>query len=247
MNTIEQRIDDWIEAHRAEELAFLSALVKTPSEVIPPVGSEAACQALVEEGYRAAGAGVDVFSPIDVPGLREHPALSRRMGRRSAQPGRAAGGGWGFPWDRGRAVYPLFRACRYRAGRQPERLERSRAVQRSHQGRETLRTRQLGHEMGHRRRALCGSLRPGMRERPARGYPPGERPGRGIWRFARHAGLQVEGLQRRYRDQCRTDQHDHRAGSPRRHGLEADLERRPRQGFRRAENHQPGAQAGQSD
>jgi acetylornithine deacetylase len=74
MQTIEQRIDDWIASHRDEELAFLSTLVKTPSEVVPPVGGEAACQALVANGYRAAGAGVDVFSPIDVPGLREHPA-----------------------------------------------------------------------------------------------------------------------------------------------------------------------------
>ena len=73
---VERRIDDWIDAHREEELAFLSTLVQTASEVIPPVGSEAACQALVEKGYRAAGAGVDVFSPMDVAGLREHPVYN---------------------------------------------------------------------------------------------------------------------------------------------------------------------------
>lgn len=76
MQTKEKHIDDWINAHREEELAFLSTLVKTSSEVRPPVGSEAACQALVEEGYRAASAGVDVFFPLDVPGLREHPAYN---------------------------------------------------------------------------------------------------------------------------------------------------------------------------
>jgi acetylornithine deacetylase len=71
--TLDERIDTWVERHRDDLLGFLSALVRTPSVVRPPVAGELACQQLVETAYREAGATVDVFSPVDVPGLREHP------------------------------------------------------------------------------------------------------------------------------------------------------------------------------
>jgi acetylornithine deacetylase len=69
------RIDEWVTAHQGEILGFLSRLVQTPSEVCPPRGGELACQQVVEAAYREAGAAVDVFTPDEVPGLREHPAF----------------------------------------------------------------------------------------------------------------------------------------------------------------------------
>jgi acetylornithine deacetylase len=66
-------IDAWVERHTSALLEFLSALVQTPSVVRPPAAGELACQRLVEAAYREAGAEVDVFSPSDVPGLRQHP------------------------------------------------------------------------------------------------------------------------------------------------------------------------------
>ena len=69
-----ERIDTWVVDHQDELFNFLCRLVQTPSEVKPPVGSEQACQRIVEQAYRTACDRVDVFDPIDVPGLREHPA-----------------------------------------------------------------------------------------------------------------------------------------------------------------------------
>src|SRR3954452_8362332 len=68
-----ERIDAWVERHTSALLEFLSALVRTPSVVRPPAAGELACQRLVEGAHREAGAEVDVFSPSDVPGLRQHP------------------------------------------------------------------------------------------------------------------------------------------------------------------------------
>ncbi|HEU0113784.1 MAG TPA: M20/M25/M40 family metallo-hydrolase [Thermomicrobiales bacterium] len=70
---VNDRIDAWVDQHQDALLGFLAELVRTPSVTRPPTASEAACQRLVAAAYRDAGAEVDVFSPADVPGLREHP------------------------------------------------------------------------------------------------------------------------------------------------------------------------------
>jgi acetylornithine deacetylase len=70
------RIDAWVEAHQAEIVSFLSRLVQIPSEVLPPRGSERAYQEFVAGAFRHAGAEVDIFTPDDVPGLRQHPAFN---------------------------------------------------------------------------------------------------------------------------------------------------------------------------
>jgi len=69
-----QHVDHWILDHQNELLKFLSHLVQIPSEVKPPVGNELACQRFVEQAYRSVCDKVDVFNPLDVPGLREHSA-----------------------------------------------------------------------------------------------------------------------------------------------------------------------------
>ena len=68
-----QQIDDWVETHKDELIKFLQQLVQIPSESLPPEGHEAAAQEFVANAFRQAGADVDVFDPIDVPGLTEHP------------------------------------------------------------------------------------------------------------------------------------------------------------------------------
>jgi acetylornithine deacetylase len=66
-------IDAWINSRREELVALMAHLVQTQSQVRPPAGSELECQRLVEAEFRRAGAEVDVFTPTDVPGLRNHP------------------------------------------------------------------------------------------------------------------------------------------------------------------------------
>jgi acetylornithine deacetylase len=70
---VNERNDAWVAEQTPALLEFLAELVRTPSVTRPPEVGEAACQRLVEAAYRDAGAEVDVFSPADVPGLREHP------------------------------------------------------------------------------------------------------------------------------------------------------------------------------
>lgn len=67
------RIDEWVTDHRQELVELLSLLVKTRSDVRPPHGGEADCQAVVEDAFRRAGLEVDVFDLEAVEGLLEHP------------------------------------------------------------------------------------------------------------------------------------------------------------------------------
>jgi acetylornithine deacetylase len=71
----DDQIDAWVKIHQADLIEFLSHLVQIPSEACPPGGNELECQRFVEQAYRAAGAEVDVFTPDEVPGLREHPGF----------------------------------------------------------------------------------------------------------------------------------------------------------------------------
>ncbi len=68
-----EHIDEWVKDNRSQLLEFLSELVRTPSVVSPPLAGELECQRIVEAAYRRSGSEVDVFSPSEVPGLREHP------------------------------------------------------------------------------------------------------------------------------------------------------------------------------
>jgi acetylornithine deacetylase len=61
--------------HQVELLEFLSKLVQIPSESCPPGGNELECQKFVEQAFQSAGAVVDVFTPDQVPGLRQHSAF----------------------------------------------------------------------------------------------------------------------------------------------------------------------------
>jgi len=72
---LDQAVNEWVADRQDELLGFLSSLVQISSEVYPPQGNELACQRFVEAAYRNAGAQVDVFTPDEVPGLREHPAF----------------------------------------------------------------------------------------------------------------------------------------------------------------------------
>jgi acetylornithine deacetylase len=56
-----------------EIIAWLTRLVRFPSENRPPDGAEGEAQAFVADECRQAGLAVDVFAPTDVPGIQSHP------------------------------------------------------------------------------------------------------------------------------------------------------------------------------
>jgi acetylornithine deacetylase len=71
---LEDAIDDWIRARADELLSTAQALVRIPSENLPPTGGERDAQRFLAEQLRELGAEVDLFTPLDVPGLTEHEA-----------------------------------------------------------------------------------------------------------------------------------------------------------------------------
>ena len=64
----------WVDAHRSDVVGMAQSLVRIPSENKQPHGSEKACQMFVAETMRDLGCRVDVFTPLEVAGLTEHPA-----------------------------------------------------------------------------------------------------------------------------------------------------------------------------
>lgn len=64
----------WVAAHQADVIGLAQALVRIPSENKQPHGAEKACQMFVVDFLRGLGCRVDVFNPLDVVGLTEHPA-----------------------------------------------------------------------------------------------------------------------------------------------------------------------------
>lgn len=71
---MDDAIDRWVADHAGEVVATAQALVRIPTENRPPRGDELAGQCFLEHRLRELGAEVDVFTPDDVPELREHPA-----------------------------------------------------------------------------------------------------------------------------------------------------------------------------
>jgi acetylornithine deacetylase len=67
-------IDAWVSEFADGIVATAQSLVRIPTENRPPRGNELAGQRFVEERLRELGAEIDVFTPEDVPELREHPA-----------------------------------------------------------------------------------------------------------------------------------------------------------------------------
>jgi len=64
---------DWTEAHKQNLTELARSLIALPSENKPPHGSERACQLFVADVMRDLGCRVDVFTPLEVPGLTAHP------------------------------------------------------------------------------------------------------------------------------------------------------------------------------
>ena len=65
---------EWVAAHRSDIVGMAQSLVRIPSENKQPHGSEKACQMFVADFMRDLGCRVDVFTPLEVEGLTEHPA-----------------------------------------------------------------------------------------------------------------------------------------------------------------------------
>lgn len=95
-------IDAWVSEFADEIVATAQSLVRIPTENRPPRGDELAGQRFVEERLRELGAEIDVFTPEDVPELREHPAYfptidgaPRELAERPDVVGTFRGGGGG--------------------------------------------------------------------------------------------------------------------------------------------------------
>ncbi len=75
----DDEIDAWMTDHADEIIEFAADLVRIPTENQPPWGHELAGQQWLAERMRAQGAQVDLFTPDDVPELRDHPAYSAEI------------------------------------------------------------------------------------------------------------------------------------------------------------------------
>ncbi len=78
-------IDTWIDDHAEALIETAQALVRIPTESHPPTGDEAAGQRFMQERLRDLGAEIDVFTPDDVPELRQHPAYFPLINGRERQ------------------------------------------------------------------------------------------------------------------------------------------------------------------
>lgn len=94
----------WVESHRDDVVGLAQALVRFPSENKPPHGAEKACQMFVADTMRDLGCQVDIFNPLDIAGITEHPAYwpghdytdrPNVVGVLTPQPGGAVGLGSG--------------------------------------------------------------------------------------------------------------------------------------------------------
>ncbi|WP_135552276.1 M20 family metallopeptidase [Paenibacillus cymbidii] len=72
---IAARIDRLVDDARDELIGFAARLVQIPTENYPPHGNELPGQEALRAEMLASGLTVDMFTPDDVPGLREHPAF----------------------------------------------------------------------------------------------------------------------------------------------------------------------------
>ena len=71
--SLNQRIDEWVEANRQRIVDLAQRLVRISSENHPPGGDEAAVQTFLETYLRDHGFEPDVYDIGTVPGLDDHP------------------------------------------------------------------------------------------------------------------------------------------------------------------------------
>ncbi|TCM98730.1 acetylornithine deacetylase [Paenibacillus sp. BK033] len=71
---LSQAIRLWVEEHREEAVGLAAKLVQIPSVNHPPDGDEAEYQRFLADWLQEAGAEVDMYQLMDVPGLKVHPA-----------------------------------------------------------------------------------------------------------------------------------------------------------------------------
>ena len=69
----EQRLDGALTNLEQRLVDTLSELVRTPSENLPPLGNEKACQMRIAGWLRELGIEPDVYELSEVPGLTSHP------------------------------------------------------------------------------------------------------------------------------------------------------------------------------
>ncbi|HEX4771266.1 MAG TPA: M20/M25/M40 family metallo-hydrolase [Bryobacteraceae bacterium] len=71
--TLEAALAAYVERGEKRLVEIIQDLVRIPSENTPPIGAEARCQRYVAEFLSKLSLEPDVYSPDDVPAIREHP------------------------------------------------------------------------------------------------------------------------------------------------------------------------------
>src|SRR5579859_2718817 len=96
--TLRNRLSSYVDSHRARLVEIIRDLVRIPSENMPPVGNEEACQKYVAGYLEGQGLETELYYFRDVKGLKEHPLFyyeERKYGNRPNVDARREGRGGG--------------------------------------------------------------------------------------------------------------------------------------------------------
>lgn len=95
--TLRNRLSSYVDRHRDRLVEIIRDLIRIPSENVPPVGNEEACQQHVAEYLKAQGLGTELYYLRDVPGLEGHPLFfpGREYANRPNVDSRRKGSGGG--------------------------------------------------------------------------------------------------------------------------------------------------------
>ena len=204
---------EWVDAHRSDIVGHGAVSRAHPQREQAAARFRKSVPDVRGRDLRDLGCRVDVFTPLEVAGLTEHPAYwpghdytdrPNVVGVLSSQGRRERPGGRG----RRAQVAPVHRSHRRRADRRPGTI---RLVGWHGRGRQALRPRRQRHEGRHRGLPDGHALHPRAGPRAQRRSDPGDGGGRGVRRRARVARLPLPRLQRRPRDPARAEQHAGRA------------------------------------
>ncbi len=72
-SSLEEKLCAYVEESSPRLVGIVQDLVRIPSENTPPTGNEQACQEYIAGALRKLGWAPELYRPIDVPGIEEHP------------------------------------------------------------------------------------------------------------------------------------------------------------------------------
>jgi acetylornithine deacetylase/succinyl-diaminopimelate desuccinylase-like protein len=73
MKELEKKVLDYVDEHKDELFGLLSKLIQFDTQNFITHGRELKCQKYIEKLYRDFGLETEIYSPDDIPGIKEHP------------------------------------------------------------------------------------------------------------------------------------------------------------------------------